>query len=168
VHNVFVGDVIMTPQAFVNELSGCRSSPVWDRVTKGQTRVLHKDGLELCLSEKWDGFVLDMESFYHCFPKDPQESEDEFVLRRMAMMTTVSNLRAMGQGKALASVYRYKLPFRVDPDEKRVTYIAAANSRVVHIDLAERKRIDYNFWQKVNPTKLKINTPKPEYSQIVD
>jgi hypothetical protein len=32
----------MTSQAFVNEPSGCRSSPVWDRVTKGQTRVLHK------------------------------------------------------------------------------------------------------------------------------
>jgi hypothetical protein len=32
----------LTSQSFVNELSGCRSSPVWDRVTKGQTRVLHR------------------------------------------------------------------------------------------------------------------------------
>jgi hypothetical protein len=44
VHNEFVGGVILTSQAFVNEPSGCRSSPVWDRVTKGQTRVLQKNG----------------------------------------------------------------------------------------------------------------------------
>jgi virulence-associated protein VapD len=34
----------MTSYTFVNEPSGRRSSLVWDRVTKGQTRVLHKLG----------------------------------------------------------------------------------------------------------------------------
>jgi hypothetical protein len=29
----------------MNEPSGCRSSPVWDRVTKGQTRVLQEHAL---------------------------------------------------------------------------------------------------------------------------
>jgi hypothetical protein len=128
-----------------------------------------KDGLELTLSEKWDNFVLDVESFYHVFPKDPRESDAEYCLRKAAMMTSVSKLlRSYGHSKALASVYRYKLPFRCDPDEKRVTCLASGHSRVLHIDLAERRRIDCAQWHRVVPPKKQETRDQPEFSQLVD
>jgi hypothetical protein len=127
-----------------------------------------KDGLELTLSEKWDNFVLDTESFYHVFPKDPRETDDEFTLRKTAMMNTVKKLRTCGHGAALTSVYRYKLPFRVDPEEKRVTCIASGNSRVVHIDLAERKRIDGQEWLQVKQSKRVNAGASCEFSNITD
>jgi hypothetical protein len=64
-----------------------------------------KDGLELTFSEKWDNFVLDVESFYHVFPKDSRESDAEYCLRKAAMMTSVSKLCSYGHSKALALVY---------------------------------------------------------------
>jgi hypothetical protein len=128
-----------------------------------------KDGLELSLSEKWDNFVLDVESFYHVFPKDPRESDAEYCLRKAAMMTSVSKLKTYSQGAALYSVYCYRLPFRCDPDEKRVTCISSGTLRVVHIDLAERRRVDCAHWHRVVPPK-KTESSKmvTELSQLID
>ena len=143
------------------------TSGLSERDKSGIDVKVTKDGLELTLSEKWDNFVLDSESFYHVFPKDPRESDAEYCLRKAAMMTSVSKLRAHGHGKALSSVYRYRLPFRCDPDEKRVTCISSGTSRVVHIDLAERRRIDCAQWHRVVPPK-KSGMNQPEFSDLTD
>jgi hypothetical protein len=120
-----------------------------------------KGGWELTLSEKWDNFVLDVDLFYHTFPRDPRESDEEFLSRKVAMMNTVRMLRAHGHGSCLASIYRYKLPFRVDPTETRVTYIASVSgSRVAHIDLSERERVQLQKFNCVRPVKQRSSDSK--------
>jgi hypothetical protein len=84
------------------------------------------------------------------------------------MMASVSKLRTFGHGNALASVYCYKLQFRCDSDEKRVTCISTGTSRLVHIDLVERRRIDCAQWHRVVPPKKTESKQLPEFSQLSD
>lgn len=53
------------------------------------------------MAERWNDFMLDTENFCNQFPKDPRESDDEFIRRQFAMMDTVRILRAHGQDGVL-------------------------------------------------------------------
>jgi hypothetical protein len=100
------------------------------------------NGFELSLSEKFPSYQLEMEAYYHHFPRDPRESDDQFNARKLAMMDTVRKMRAYGLDGALTSIYRYKLPFRVDPVEMNVTYTGTSDGcRVAHVDLCERRKV---------------------------
>lgn len=146
------------------------TSGVTDQDQSGVDIKVSNNGWELTLSEKWQTFMLDVESFYHCFPKDPRETEDEFTARRMAMMNTVRVLKANNQGAALRSIYRYKLPFQVDPAEMRITYATnGKGSRCVHIDLSERRRVQTNHFMLFKHQVKKSNgfdSPDAKFSSL--
>ena len=101
------------------------------------------DGWELTLAEKWHPFILDAELFYHKFPMAPNETVFEYDRRRHAMMKAVKDMKANSLDQFLRSEFRMRLPFRVDPDEKRFTFTGTKDSlRVAAVDLFEKKKVE--------------------------
>ena len=99
------------------------------------------DGWEIRLEERWHNFMTDAELFYNRFPMAANETQDEYNKRRFAMIAAVRDMKKHSLNGALKSEYRYKLPFRVDPGEKKVTFVGTSNGcRVAAVDLHERKK----------------------------
>ena len=149
------------------------SSGVASKDNSGVEIEVTENGWELTLAERWNGFMLDTENFYNQFPKDPRESDDEFIRRRFAMMDTVRTLKANGQDDALVSQYRQRLPFCVDPTEKRVTYTGTSDgAHFAHVDLAERKQVRRQHVIMIDRSKRSCNKSPGrmhvEYSSIVN
>lgn len=96
-----------------------------------------QDGWVLELAEKWDEFMTDGKLFYHKFPKDPHETEEEFQKRRFAMMECTRVMKVNHMDDCLKSEFRYQLPFKVDPMMKRVTFTNTVRGRIAHVDLKE-------------------------------
>ena len=113
-----------------------------DRSTAGIAIDLDEDGTILCISEVWAAHTQDMNVFYSHFPKQSGESEDDFTRRRFQMDACLRRMRDKygNDDGEMYSEFRMQLPFRVEPTEKKVTFIGdSKGGRYAHIDLIEKK-----------------------------
>lgn len=113
-----------------------------DRSTDGINIDLDDDGNVLCVSEVWSSLTQDMNLFYSHMPKKDDESEDDFTRRRFQMAAMLRKMREQyGDANGnMWSHFRKDLPFRVEPTEKKITFIGdSVGGRYVHIDLIEKK-----------------------------
>ena len=78
----------------------------------------------------------------------------------------VDGVREMGEADpTFTSVYRMKLPFRVDPTEKKIVFVGTSSgARLVHVDLAERKRVTKMSLHIMD--RAKCSNPCPEDKKI--
>ena len=105
-----------------------------------EVEVTEKDGNTITVAEALTSHQLDPETFYQAFPKDELEGDMEFLHRKFAMLGAVREMRTNQQ--TIISIYKMKTSFRVDPSQKRVVFLAAADgTKYVHIDLSEKKKL---------------------------
>ena len=62
------------------------------------------------------------------------------------MMDCVRAMKANSMEETLVSEFHMKVPFRVDPDNKKVTYtqLRRTGTLVAHVDIAEQQRMLLN------------------------
>ena len=102
--------------------------------------AVNEQGTELLVSEKWDEYMVDVRLFYHNFPKDDNETEDEYQKHRYAMLEHVEAMKNDNMDGPLRSEFRYMLPFKVDPLKRRVTVTNTIRGRIAHVDLKENMK----------------------------
>ena len=117
----------------ISSTSGCLDDDL-ERVDVGVT----EDGKTIKVAEQMNPEALDTDTLYNKFPKRADESDADFTLRRFAMKGAIR--KAINSG-ATNQVYSIDAPFRVEPSEMDVNFLATPNGGwLVHIDIMERRK----------------------------
>ena len=140
------------------------SSGVFQGDSTGIEVEVTEDGNMLTIAESFTQSQLDVEGFYRAFPKDPSESDSEFIQRRFAMMEAVREMRSNQQ---TVSIFKMKTPFRVDPSQKRVVLLDGGDGcKYIHIDLSEKKKLMKQMVVMMSHSKTRNNSnPSPSMKQ---
>jgi hypothetical protein len=86
-------------------------------------------GNELAVSEVWNPIMANARNFYQTFPKHDSESEENAMRKSIAMCDRTNTMAGDRQKR---SIYKMKLPFRVDPSVKRIRFLGTKGPEVCY------------------------------------
>ena len=99
------------------------------------------DGEEIVVIEDWDHIMLDADAYYHKFPMHENQSDTEFNSRVNGLRNAIRPMKIAAGQNAVIGEFRVKTPFRVAPDDKKVTFTnLRSGCMVAHVDIGIKKK----------------------------
>ena len=112
-----------------------------DDGNSGVDVMVASNGLHVCISEKYDEYMIDPELYHMNFPKADNETDNEYKKRFFAMEQCLREMKLNNDDFELRSDYKIMLPFAVDPKDRSIAYSTTIRGRILQIDLHEKKEV---------------------------